>query len=80
MNTEDYRQYIRYAVILVLAAATAGVVWFVQWLFAFDFSQDDVERIIYTLLGLLGIAIPGAAALKAAKTARKPDITDGDED
>lgn len=67
MKPEDYAQYVRYAIILVLAAATAGVVWLVQWLFAFDFSQDDLERIFYTLLGLLGIAVPGAMALKATK-------------
>ena len=67
MKPEDYAQYVRYAIILVLAAATAGVVWLVQWLFAFDFSQDDLMRIFWTLMGLLGVAVPGAMALKATK-------------
>ena len=71
MNDDKYYQYIRYFIILVLAAATAaataGVVWLVQWMFALDFSKDDLERIFWTLLGLLvlGVAVPGAAAFKA---------------
>lgn len=73
MNNQDYYQYIRYAIILVLAAATAALVYFIQWLFAFDFSQDDLLRIFWTLLGLLGIAVPGSMALKAAKKAEDKD-------
>lgn len=69
MSDDKYYQYIRYAIILVLAAATAGVVWLVQWMFAFDFSQDDLMRIFWTILGLLGVAVPGAAALKAVNKA-----------
>ena len=69
MDNNNYYQYIRYFIILVLAAATAGVVWLVQWMFAFDFSKDDLERIFWTLLGLLGIAVPGAAAFKAVNKA-----------
>lgn len=70
MNNDEYQKYIRYAIILVLALATAGVVWVVQWLFAFDFSEDDIMRIVVTLLGLLGVAVPGTMALKSLK---KPD-------
>ncbi len=71
MPPEDYQKYLRYAIILVLGLATAGVVWVVQWLFAFDFSQDDLLRIFWTLMGLLGVAIPGSMALKATKSDNK---------
>jgi hypothetical protein len=72
MNNEDYQKYIRYAIILVLCLATAGVVYVVQWLFAFDFSEDDLLRIFWTLLGLLGVAVPGAMALKANNNKNNP--------
>ncbi len=76
MNQDEYTKYIRYAVILVLAAATAGVVWLVQWLFAFSFSQDELLRIFWTLMGLLGVAVPGAMALKATKKDLPPSNQD----
>lgn len=73
-DEEDYEftKYIRYAIILVLCLATAGVVYVVQWLFAFDFSEDDLLRIFWTLLGLLGVAVPGAMALKASNKNNPP--------
>jgi len=36
-------------------AAIIAVVAGVQWMFAVQFSSDEVERIVVTILGLVGI-------------------------
>lgn len=68
---QEYQPYIRYAIILVLGFITVGLVSFVQWAFALDFSEDELEKIFWTCVGLLGITGGGAVALHATKSKPK---------
>ena len=66
-NNNDYNKYIHYAIIVALGFLTFSLILFVQWAFSITFNKDEIERTLWSVLGLGGIAISGAAALSLNK-------------